>query len=121
MVNNCIGARNMRSFVMFIFLIHGTAAVILVTTGLAFARAYCRNEIGHSFYRILVAVLFLASSFVPYVSMLNPFEQQLKKLTGAAVSITLKGIAVVVLCHPHFMQGLPLGLLAIFSILWLVL
>lgn len=100
MVNNCIGIRNMRTFVLFLFLIYMQAFTILLAVVFIFIKAFAIGTIDPGFLRIVISLFLLAASIPPYKWILGPFAEQSERFMALTASLTFKVLAIISICHP---------------------
>ena len=100
LVNNCIGHRNMRTFVIFIFLTYVGSVLLICTIISLFISAVKEGLLQTSFTKGLCSGLLLFISFVPYYWMLAPDTDFKNRYIALTVSVTAKLAALIFFCYP---------------------
>ena len=124
LVNNCIGLRNMRSFVLFLFVSYLIAILYIGRIISVFTMALVWSRIGPlELWQILTIAACLLVTIPLFYLMLNFDTRFATKWIAFAVSMFCILAAFITLCHPvqNFPQGVLLGVIGIFGVLWLVI
>jgi hypothetical protein len=76
MVNNCIGIRNMRTFVVFLWLSYLQAFVMVVAGIFIFIKAFANGMMEPGLVRIAIALTLIVASVPPYKWILGDYTEQ---------------------------------------------
>ena len=124
LVNNCIGLRNMRSFVLFLFTCYLIAIMYIVRILIIFTQALSWGKIGPlKLWQVLLITVCLITTMPMFYLMLNGETRFATKWIAFTVCIVCAMTSFVILSYPvsNFPQGVYLGVIGIFSFMWLVI
>ena len=123
-MNNCIGLRNMRSFVFFLFASYLLAIIMLCRVIDVFYLALAHGKIGPlQVWQILGIVISLLATIPLYAMMIRTDTEFSHRWIAFFVCIALNFGAIVFLIYPvsDFPVGISFGIVGIIDCLWLMI
>ena len=123
LVNNCIGVRNMRTFVGFIFVSYTTAIFMVMRISVITVYVVKIGMVNFGTVKIIIMSILLLVSLPTYYFMMSEDTYQSHRYIALFLCLFCNTSLIIAFCQPikKFKQGPLIGIVGFVAILWLCL